>query len=536
MNTNKSGRPLRGAAVKLRRFLLRGAADQSGAAAVFFAVCLVLLAPLTLGLVDVYMATTQRGELLDALDTATLYVARSKETDAAKLNALGEKILKANLNLPAGQEVKVATFTLVDNRKIVSNAEITPPSFSPKFWTQNNLKAQSEVTRNSVNLEVAIVLDTTGSMSDEMASLRTAAKDLVDLVVQDVQTPYYSKASVVPYAVGVNAGADDDIAHGAPRGATNISGATAARPVKITSTAHGLANNEAVYITNVVGMTQLNNKEYVVKNRTNDTFELYNADGTRVDGRSYNAYTRNGSAQCRGYGCPSQRITTADGVSRLFAMSDCVTERVGGEQYTDAAPSTRTVGFHYQATTNIGSNTTCKSKSIVPLTSTKKTLTDKIDTLTSDGSTAGHIGLAWGWYTVSPAWNQVFKGSSAPASYTALDTVKVVVLMTDGAFNTNYYNGVTSKDSFGGTDDRINVNATNGNAYSQAASLCANMRAKGIVMYTVGFNLGNDTNTKNLMANCASKPENVFLPSSGVALKDAFKAIGQDINRLRISK
>jgi hypothetical protein len=40
----------------------------------------------------------------------------------------------------------------------------------------------------------------------------------------------------------------------------------------------------------------------------------------------------------------------------------------------------------------------------------------------------------------------------------------------------------------------------------------------------------------NLLQNCATSPKHVFLPSSGTALKDAFKAIGQDINRLRISK
>ena len=41
-----------------------------------------------------------------------------------------------------------------------------------------------------------------------------------------------------------------------------ITGATQADPVVITSNAHGYSNGDRVYITEVVGMTQLNNREY----------------------------------------------------------------------------------------------------------------------------------------------------------------------------------------------------------------------------------------------------------------------------------
>ena len=44
--------------------------DERGATAVFFAIGLLVMAPVTLGLVDVYMITTQRSQLQDALDTA----------------------------------------------------------------------------------------------------------------------------------------------------------------------------------------------------------------------------------------------------------------------------------------------------------------------------------------------------------------------------------------------------------------------------------------------------------------------------------
>ena len=62
------------------------------------------------------------------------------------------------------------------------------------------------------------------------------------------------------------------------------------------------------------------------------------------------------------------------------------------------------------------------------------------------------------------------------------------------------------------------------------------MRAKGVIIYTVGFNVSSDTQVQNLMRNCASSPEYVYMPSGGAELKVAFRAIAQDINSLRISK
>jgi len=52
-----------------------------------------------------------------------------------------------------------------------------------------------------------------------------------------------------------------------------ITGATAADPVVITSVAHGFSNDDWVKITDVVGMTSLNDTFFIVANKTADTFE-----------------------------------------------------------------------------------------------------------------------------------------------------------------------------------------------------------------------------------------------------------------------
>ena len=72
---------------------------------------------------------------------------------------------------------------------------------------------------------------------------------------------------------------------------TTISGATQADPVVITDTGHPYSNNDQVFISDIVGMTELNNKFYRVANKTANTYELFDVDGT-----GFTAYVSGGVA------------------------------------------------------------------------------------------------------------------------------------------------------------------------------------------------------------------------------------------------
>jgi hypothetical protein len=78
--------------------------------------------------------------------------------------------------------------------------------------------------------------------------------------------------------------------------AATISGATQADPVVITATAHGYSDGDDVYISGVVGMTEINNRWFRVANKTTNTFELTTVQGNDVDGTAYTAYTSGGEA------------------------------------------------------------------------------------------------------------------------------------------------------------------------------------------------------------------------------------------------
>ena len=75
-----------------------------------------------------------------------------------------------------------------------------------------------------------------------------------------------------------------------------ISGATQANPVVITATGHSYDNGDEISITGVVGMTELNNKRYLVANKTTNTFEITDIDGNNIDGTGFTAYTSGGVA------------------------------------------------------------------------------------------------------------------------------------------------------------------------------------------------------------------------------------------------
>ena len=74
-----------------------------------------------------------------------------------------------------------------------------------------------------------------------------------------------------------------------------ITGITKANPAVVTAVAHGLADGDGVLISDVSGMTQINNKVLIVANGTTDTFELEDYDAS-----GHSTYTSGGTATTPG--------------------------------------------------------------------------------------------------------------------------------------------------------------------------------------------------------------------------------------------
>lgn len=116
----------------------------------------------------------------------------------------------------------------------------------------------------------------------------------------DPNSPLYEFIDTQPESPPPN-NPDSSLSHFTTRQFTpaNI---TAAFPVVVTKTAHGLQNGQAIRATKFVvmpfasatGMEQLNNKLFYIREVTANTFQLCDANTLPIDGRNFTPYIQGG--------------------------------------------------------------------------------------------------------------------------------------------------------------------------------------------------------------------------------------------------
>jgi hypothetical protein len=210
-------------------------------------------------------------------------------------------------------------------------------------------------------------------------------------------------------------------------------------------------------------------------------------------------------------------------VSDNTSVDGCVTERVGGEAASDSYPS-GSASLPAVTTAPAGSYYGCPGANVMPLAgkSKRSDLKSAVNAFMPSGWTAGHIGTAWGWYMLSPAWSSIWPHASRPAPYAPNDTVKSVLLMTDGEFNTSFATGLL-------TDPTLMMDES----YNQFQALCTAMKLEKVIVYTVGFGLI-DARGMTALQSCASGSAQFFQAATGSDLKAAFREIANQLKSMRI--
>lgn len=207
-----------------------------------------------------------------------------------------------------------------------------------------------------------------------------------------------------------------------------------------------------------------------------------------------------------------------------FHLDTCVVERAGGYSYTDNLPGWGT----YLGTSSLFANPnySCPAAKVVPLTdlsipSDRTSFKNSIDAMQPNGGTAGHIGLAWGWYALSTNWASIWPTKSDPKPASP-DIMKVIVLMTDGDFNTSYANG--------------NLNSTDytavGSSGYQTLQLCNNINDTEVNIFTVAFMA--PTNAEEMLKSC-SGVDNFYNADDNATLVTVFKDIAERLSKLRVT-
>ena len=452
----------------MRRFIR----NERGNIAITFALALIPVCILIGGAMDFSRAMSAKRQLRDTLDGAALAIAGVPNFTQPQAEQIAKDFATANFPSQAiGAPAKIDSVTFDDISVNINGSANVPTTMLDLIgMTDIKVTTTTVVDRSGWNVEAAVALDITGSMAgSRLTALKTAAKDFVDTVVQDVQSPYTSKVALAPYSNAVFVG----------------------------STMAPLVRGTASASCNTYGCS---------------TFK----------------FTDNGSGSC------SNNLNTgSDKTTKCtWNINNCVVERTGADAYTDATPaagSYLTANYRY-------SGDPCPTSPIVPLSDNKTTLKNAVNGLSAAGNTAGHIGIAWAWYLLSPNFSTFYPAASKPNSYSDKKTMKVAVLMTDGEFNTMYCQGVDSADTGRGAN-AINCNAPNGNSFTQAKKLCAAMKKQNIIIYTIGFTIAKGGNAESVLKECASAPNAPYFntPKTNADLLETFKTVAKSISQLRIS-
>ncbi|WP_270375068.1 TadE/TadG family type IV pilus assembly protein [Marinicauda sp. Alg238-R41] len=154
--------------------------------------------------------------------------------------------------------------------------------------------------------------------------------------------------------------------------------------------------------------------------------------------------------------------------------------------------------------------------------------------LDASGNTGLDVATGWGVRALDPSWRGRLGGQFGPrpVDFGDRDTVKVLVVMTDGAATAQQRTELTrSWWSWSWSAYELYSART---AREKMIEACSYAKDRGVVVYTIAFQLSGNTN-RDLMRNCASRAE-TFYNVENTDIQSAFDAIASDINQLRIAR
>jgi Flp pilus assembly protein TadG len=194
----------------LRRFLRRFERDDRGNVAMIFGLALLPMMGLTGAAIDYSRASQLRTKMAVATDAAVLAAIKANGKDLNQRKAIADAAFAANLGVDASLlSVSGALVQLPGNAyRYTARAtyEYAVLSVLPGAGTGTELATVSEANAGNGTVEVALVLDNTGSMANDMTALRKAGKDFTNILFDFTSNSSDLKMSVVPYVASVNPG------------------------------------------------------------------------------------------------------------------------------------------------------------------------------------------------------------------------------------------------------------------------------------------------------------------------------------------
>lgn len=551
---------------RLIRRLTEGAAafggrlrrDQRGAIAVQFALLALPLSVLVFALVDLGRISLQRRQMQDALDAATLMAARSTAITDADLDTVGDAAFLAEIaGLNLGLSATSSTFKAGTGNKVVASASGTIKPVIANLWTNGDvtITAVSEVVRSVNKLEVALVLDNTGSMDSSLGSgkkitaLINASKSLVDVLSAAAARASETdavKIAIVPFSMTVNIGSTYKSSSWMTGSLPSEYGAdmfnSGARPNRFTLlTNMGLSWTGCVEsrpspydTTDDAPSTSTPASLFVpffAADEPDSSYTKYRySSGNQTD--TYYNYPANDYLRDYG-GNPNPYSTPTDWWTRQGNQAKYVSGNLrSGASASDSGP-----------------NEGCGITDVMRLTNVRTTsnanaVKAKLDQMVASGNTNVAMGAMWGWHAISP--NAPFADGAA---YGTAKTQKIMVLLTDGDnvmsetsnANDSTYSGygyVWQKRLKNASNTALDIGSS-GDARRDAIDnrqlrVCDNAKAKGVLIYSIG--VGVSTHSRAVLQSCATQDDMYYDVTDAAQLTSVFNTIAGAIQNLRISK
>ena len=522
----------------LRALSRRFRADQSGVTIIIFAIGFSVFGLAAAIAIDYARVEIERLRMQRAIDAAALAAAhRLGRPDQEESGpATAEAFFKANV--PQGTKLSIK-----DMKMDVAAGEVTitsggrhPTTLMGAFGVRDiGLAAGTRVMRGDGTVEVALVLDNSGSMAGSyIADLKDAARSLVDMVFAGAMGNDKVHIGVVPFAGSVNVGA-----HHQDAGWIDTEGESPVHHENFASprTRFQLFSDLG---TSWRGCVEVRPAPYDVNDATPSSgtpatlfvpmFAPDEPDKGNAGGGSYpNSYLND-----FGGSCPTPEQVCVDYNTRRQRCDE-----YGPKPLAPADAQSRMCKYEGASTpSGLGPNYGCTTAPLTELTSYKEDVTAAIDAMTASGLTNIGEGLMWGWRLLSPE-----APFTTGRSWSEEKNQKVIVLMTDGQNTYTSSKGNHNWTPYGafGFGVKGRLGSTNSasaltnamNAKTRAA--CTNAKARGIVIYTIAFRLENDSTTSALLRDCASESSNAYSASDGAKLNQVFQNIGREISNLRVA-
>jgi Flp pilus assembly protein TadG len=519
--------------------------DNCGNVAVMFALALVPLLGAVGAAIDYSRVTEFRNQLIASLDAGVLAVGSQPQmTDTEAYTTVNDWV-GTHMAQDAIGSWQLDSVTQNDQGEIVAMASGKVDTTIARVLgvTEIPISVTSEAVRSIGKVEVALVLDNTGSMrGTKIAKLKDAAGALIDTLAQATTNPDDLKIGLVPFSQTVNVGAQYANAAWLDVGGKSASAKsmflgqevnrfdlfnavgknwagcveTRAMPYEPTETAPAASNPDTLYVPyfapDEVGAKGVGN-------------------GKNDNPKYSNSYIADSSLKTIKKQLQNLGLT---GVLTLpdFRLFEGDILKYKG---TPATGTTSPMGYVY------GPNAGCEIAPLLRLTSDPGEAKAAINNMIANGNTDIPIGATWGWNVLS---------DSGPfgdgVTYGTPNWTKIMVLMTDGNnenavsddtdLNASYYSGIGYV-----WQDRMGVPPDNTSKWDRTVArddrlgqICDAMKQKGVVIYTIRVEVNNGSS--DVLEKCASSDDKFYDVNDVAELTATFEKIGGSIQKLRLAQ